>query len=130
MRSTFSSAFEKIFVLNFKLHDRYSALHSPAYILLISRYEIDVQLCIQHRAVSSIFGSAFKTSFELRAMGSTYGSAFENTNVEYRAVGSIFISALNTIHTLNIELWVDIQHCIRKYSSGTSSYEIDVQLCI
>ena len=115
MRSTFSSAFNTIL--------EYPAMESP----FSPTFE---NIHLEYRAVSSIFGSAFKISFELRAIGSTYGSAFENTNVEYRAVGPIFICALNTIHTLNIELLVDIQHCIRKYSSRTLSYEIDVQLCI
>ena len=95
VRSAFSSAFKIKHILNIELWVRHSALHSKTYILNISSCEIDVQLCIQNN-----------TNFEYRAMGSTYSSAFENIHLEYRAVSSTFSSAFKIKHTLNIELWV------------------------
>ena len=38
-------------------------------------------------------------------MGSTFSSAFENTQFEYRTVESTFSSLFKTIHTFIIELW-------------------------
>ena len=46
-------------------------------------------------------------------MGSTFSSAFENIHLEYRAVRSTFSSAFKIIHNLKIEVWFDIQLCIR-----------------
>ena len=67
----------------------------------ISSSEIAIQLYIQH-----------STHFECQAMGSTFSSTFENIHLEHRAMGFF------------------IQLCIRKYSYSSSTYEIDVQLCI
>ena len=59
-------------------------------------------------------------------MGSKFSSAFKHMYHEYRAVGSIFSSAFNTLNNTSIEFWdrLPAQH------SKTFLMNIDAQLCI
>ena len=154
MGSIFSSPFNTIHTLNIEVGDRHTVLHSTLYTHWISRYGIDIPLCI--RKYSSWKSSCefdiqvyiqHQTHFENRNIGSTFSSAFKNINLEYRAVGSTFSSAFNTIHTLNIKvrdrhtalhstpytLWissygVNSNLYIRKHLPWPSSTRINIQL--